>query len=131
MDELADTAMQEAWNTWLGDDHRLVRAEENDGAAPVLLHIDELCPVGSTFRGELVACLAEMFREFQTASMSEGKARNESCKGTLETGGRTLTVLEEQPRTTSRNGARDRQGEACPPVVDPGSSVPSTVTDGA
>ncbi|MDP9351729.1 MAG: hypothetical protein M3P51_09345, partial [Chloroflexota bacterium] len=63
VDELARSAMQEVWNTEPGEPDRLVCAETDGGIPPTLLDIDDLCPVGSTFRRELVACLAQMFRE--------------------------------------------------------------------
>lgn len=130
MDELADIQMQEGWNAWRGEDHQLVRAEECGGVAPPLLNIDELCPVGSSFRRELVACLAQMFREAERASVHDGEVRSGSCDGAGETSDQRFTLREEQLPTQS-NGSRRMLEEACLPTVDQGSSVSSSVLDEA
>jgi hypothetical protein len=106
--ELAGTTMQELWDSQGGEELLFLPARRHPGIAPGVLRLDELCPVGSRVRRQLVVCLAEMFREVHGERVREGEPSDDHDNGMPGTAKRSSTAQHEPQRQGLRPGNHAR-----------------------
>jgi|GEM_PF-4598539 len=68
--------------------------QQFDANIPPKLDVTELCPIGSADRRELVACLAQMFREVRSERARDGEQKHDAER-LREAPGRLMTIAQD------------------------------------